>query len=127
VDADAMAKSIASQGTVALYGIYFDTGKAELKPESGPTLDEIAKLLQTETGLKLYVVGHTDSVGGFDSNMDLSRKRAQAVAQELGDKYGIARSRLKSAGVGFLAPVASNDDEEGRALNRRVALVKDIN
>lgn len=125
VDADAMAKSIADQGTVALYGIYFDTGKAELKPESRPTLDEIAKLLQTETGLKLYVVGHTDNVGGFDYNMDLSRRRAQAVAQELGATYKIAGNRLKSAGVGFLAPVASNENEDGRALNRRVELVKD--
>ncbi len=125
VDASAMAKSIASQGTIALYGIYFDTGKADLKPESGPTLDEIAKLLQTDTGLKLYVVGHTDSVGGFDYNMDLSRRRAQAVAQELTNRYGVDRSRLKSAGVGFLAPIASNENEDGRALNRRVELVKD--
>ena len=125
VDADAMAKSIADQGTVALYGIYFDTGKAELKPESGPTLDEIAKLLRADTGLRLYVVGHTDIMGGFDYNMDLSRRRAQAVAQELTGRYGVAGGRLKSAGVGFLAPVAPNDDEEGRALNRRVELVKD--
>ncbi len=127
VDASAMAKSIAAQGTIALYGIYFDTDKAELKPESGPTLEEIAKLLQGDAGLKLYVVGHTDGVGGFDYNMDLSKRRAQAVVQELAGKYGVAGGRLKSAGVGFLAPVGSNEDEEGRALNRRVELVKDIN
>lgn len=127
VDASAMAKSIAAQGTIALYGIYFDTDKAELKPESGPTLEEIAKLLQGDAGLRLYVVGHTDGVGGFDYNMDLSRRRAQAVVQELTGKYGIAGGRLKSAGVGFLAPVGSNEDEEGRAKNRRVELVKDIN
>ena len=127
VDADAMAKSIATQGTIALYGIYFDTDKADLKPESAPTLEEIAKLLQGETGLKLYVVGHTDGVGGLDYNMDLSRRRAQSVVQELVGKYAVAGSRLKSAGVGFLAPVGSNEDEEGRAKNRRVELVKDIN
>jgi len=127
VDADAMAKSIAAQGTIALYGIYFDTDKADLKPESTPTLDEIAKLLGDDTGLKLYVVGHTDGVGGLDYNMDLSKKRAQAVVRELTEKYGIAGGRLKSAGVGFLAPVGSNEDEEGRAKNRRVELVKDIN
>jgi OmpA-OmpF porin, OOP family len=127
VDASAMAKSIAAQGTIALYGIYFDTDKADLKPESQPTLDEIAKLLQGDAGLKLYVVGHTDGVGGFDYNMDLSRRRAQAVVQELVGKYAVAGSRLKSAGVGFLAPVGSNEDEEGRAKNRRVELVKDIN
>lgn len=127
VDAGAMAKSIAAQGTIALYGIYFDTDKAELKPESGPTLEEIAKLLQGDAGLRLYVVGHTDGVGGYDYNMDLSRRRAQAVVQELVSKYAVAGSRLRSAGVGFLAPVGSNEDEEGRALNRRVELVKDIN
>lgn len=127
VDAGAMAKSIAAQGTIALYGIHFDTDKADLKPESRPTLDEIATLLQGDAGLKLYVVGHTDGVGGLDYNMDLSRRRAQAVVQELIGQYGIAGGRLKSAGVGFLAPVGSNEDEEGRALNRRVELVKDIN
>ncbi len=127
VDASAMAKSIAAQGTIALYGIYFDTDKAELKPESGPTLEEIAKLLQGDAGLRLYVVGHTDGVGGFDYNMDLSKRRAQAVVQKLVGKYGVAGGRLKSAGVGFLAPVGSNEDEEGRAMNRRVELVKDIN
>lgn len=126
VDADTMAKSIAAQGTIALYGIYFDTDKADLKPESAPTLDEIARLLRDDAGLKLYVVGHTDGVGGFDYNMELSKKRAQAVVQELVGKYGTAPSRLKSAGVGFLAPVGSNEDEEGRAKNRRVELVKDI-
>jgi len=127
VDAGAMAKSIATQGTIALYGIYFDTDKADLKPESDPTLEEIAKLLGDDAGLKLYVVGHTDGVGSFDYNMDLSKKRAQAVVRELTGKYGIAGGRLKSAGVGFLAPVGSNEDEEGRAKNRRVELVKDIN
>lgn len=127
VDAGAMAKSIEAQGTIALYGIYFDTDKADLKPESAPTLEEIAKLLQADPGLKLYVVGHTDGVGGHDYNMDLSRRRAQAVVQELVGKYAVAGSRLKSAGVGFLAPVGSNEDEEGRAKNRRVELVKDIN
>jgi outer membrane protein OmpA-like peptidoglycan-associated protein len=127
VDAGAMAKSIAAQGTIALYGIYFDTDRAELKPESAPTLDEIAKLLQGDPGLKLYVVGHTDGVGGFDYNMELSKKRAQAVVRELTEKYGIAEGRLKGAGVGFLAPVGSNEDEEGRAKNRRVELVKDGN
>lgn len=120
-----LAKSIPSQGTIALYGIYFDTDKTDLKLESVPTLDEIAKLLRDDVGLKLYVVGHTDGMGGFDYNMELSRKRAQAV--ELVGKYGIIQGRLKSAGVDFLAPVGSNEDEDGRAKNRRVDLVKDIN
>ncbi|WP_255412089.1 OmpA family protein [Desulfonatronum sp. SC1] len=82
-------------------------------------------MLRTDADLILYVVGHMDSVGGFDYNMYLIRKRAQAASQELTDRYGLDGTRLKSAGVGFLAPVAPNDDEDGRALNRRVELVKD--
>ncbi len=126
VDAGAMAKSIATQGTIALYGIYFDTDKAEVKPESEPTLAEIAKLLAEDPALKLYVVGHTDGVGAYEYNMDLSRKRAQAVVQALASGHGVDTGRLQAAGVGFLAPVGSNDTEDGRAKNRRVELVKDM-
>lgn len=124
VDAAKMKKGLAEAGHIALYGIYFDTGKAEVKPESAPTLAEIAKLLNGDPKLTtVYIVGHTDSQGGFDSNMDLSRRRAAAVAAELAVKHGIAPGRLKTAGVGYLAPVASNATEAGRALNRRTELV----
>ncbi len=124
VDAAAMAGDISKTGHVAVYGIYFDTGKADVKPESEPALKEIAKLLQKDTKLKLHVVGHTDSVGDLKSNMDLSRRRADAVVKELTTKHGIASSRLRADGVGPLSPVASNDTEDGRAKNRRVELVK---
>jgi outer membrane protein OmpA-like peptidoglycan-associated protein len=124
VDASAMAKAIASAGRVAIYGIYFDSGKADLKPESQPTLAEIAKLLKQDPRLTLYVVGHTDGVGGFEYNMDLSRRRAEAVVQALFSGYGVDPKRLKPFGLGPLAPVASNETEEGRAKNRRVELVK---
>lgn len=124
VDAAAMAKDIAATGRVALYGIYFDTDKADLKPESGPTLQEIAELLKQDPALKVYVVGHTDNVGGFDYNMRLSQRRAASVVDNLTTKHGIQPARLKAAAVGLLAPVAPNDTEEGRAKNRRVELVK---
>ena len=124
IDAAAMAKDISSTGRVALYGIYFDTDKADLKPESQPTLQEIAKLLKQDPSLKLCVVGHTDNVGAFDYNIGLSQRRAAAVVKELAAKHGIAAARLKPAGVGMLSPVAPNDHEEGRAKNRRVELVK---
>ena len=124
IDAAAMAKDISSTGHVALYGIYFDTDKADLKPASQPTLQEIAKLLKQDASLKLYIVGHTDNVGGFEYNVGLSERRAAAVVKELTGKHGIAATRLKPAGVGMLAPVAPNDGEEGRAKNRRVELVK---
>jgi outer membrane protein OmpA-like peptidoglycan-associated protein len=123
IDAAAMAKGLGETGHIALYGIYFDTDKAELKPESRPTLDEIASLLNGQPELKVIIVGHTDSQGGYDYNMDLSKRRAAAVAAELASGYQIAPERLQTAGVGYLAPVGSNATDTGRALNRRVELV----
>ena len=113
VDAAAMAKDIASTGHVALYGIYFDTDKTDLKPESAPTIAEIAKLLKQDAKLAMYVVGHTDNVGGYEYNMGLSERRAAAVVRELTTKYGVQASRLRAAGSGPLAPVGPNDTEQG--------------
>jgi outer membrane protein OmpA-like peptidoglycan-associated protein len=123
-DANSMANTIKETGKVALYGIYFDTGKATLKPESESALKEIAKLVKADPGLKLYVVGHTDNTGGFDANMKLSMDRATAVVNELVSKYSVNASVLKACGDGPTAPVATNATEEGKALNRRVELVK---
>jgi outer membrane protein OmpA-like peptidoglycan-associated protein len=123
VDAAAMAKGLGETGHIALYGIYFDTDKATLKPESRPTLEQIAKLLTTQPQLNVFIVGHTDNQGAYDYNVDLSRRRAEAVAAELARSYRIAPARLRTAGVGFLAPVGSNASDSGRALNRRVELV----
>ncbi len=123
VNAEALAGDISETGHVAVYGIYFDTGKADVKPESDPTLKEIAKLLQQDAKLKLYVVGHTDNVGTLASNMDLSKRRATAVVEVLATKYKVAAGRLSAQGDGPTAPVASNGTEDGRAKNRRVELV----
>ncbi len=124
VDAAALASDITRTGHSAVYGIYFDTGKADVKPESDAALKEIAKLLQQNAALKLHVVGHTDNVGQLASNMDLSHRRADAVVKVLTAKYSVAAARLDAQGVGPLAPVASNESEDGRAKNRRVELVK---
>lgn len=123
-NAASMAQDIKNTGHVALYGIYFDFDKAEVKPESNPTLKEIAKLLQQNSALNLYVVGHTDNVGEFNYNMNLSKARADAVVKKLISDYGVSAPRLKSHGIGPLAPVGSNKTDEGRALNRRVELVE---
>jgi len=104
--------------------VYFDTAKADVKPESDAALSEIAQLLKRDPKLKLYVVGHTDNQGTFESNLDLSTRRANAVVQVLTSKHGVAAARLRPHGDGATAPVASNDSEEGRAKNRRVELVK---
>lgn len=124
VDASAMAKGIASDGHVALYGILFDTDKTDIKPESAAAIGEIAKFLKQDANVKLYVVGHTDNVGVYDYNLALSQRRAAAVVAELTTKHGIPAARLKPAGSGPLSPVAPNDTEDGRAKNRRVELVK---
>ena len=124
VNAASLANDISRTGHASVYGIYFDTGKADVKPESDGTLSEIAKLLQGDPQLKLYVVGHTDNQGALDLNMDLSRRRAEAVLAALASKYGIPMSRLKAFGCGPYVPVASNDSEDGRSKNRRVELVK---
>jgi OOP family OmpA-OmpF porin len=123
-DANSMASSIKESGKVALYGIYFDTGKSTLKPESQPALQEISKLLKADPGLKLYVVGHTDNTGVFSSNIKLSIDRATTVVNTLISQFSVSPSRLTAYGDGPTSPVASNDKEEGRALNRRVELVK---
>ena len=123
-DAKTMAADIGASGKAVLYGIYFDVDKAEVKPESGPALAEIAQLLGQDPGLRLFVVGHTDSTGALDHNMKLSQQRAEAVVKELVAKHGVAADRLSPFGVGPLAPVTTNDIEEGRAKNRRVELVK---
>ena len=126
IDAATMGKSISEDGKIAVYGMYFDTGKAVLKPESEPTLAQIVALLQQNPTLKLFVVGHTDSVGQAAANMTLSANRAAAVVAALTGK-GIGAGRLSSAGVGPYSPVASNRSEEGKARNRRVELVEMTN
>lgn len=124
VKADEMARGIESSGKIALYGIFFETDRAEIREESKPALEEIARLLKAAPKLRLLVVGHTDSTGEREYNMSLSRRRAESVVKYLTSKFGILPSRLVPAGVGMLAPVASNRTEEGRAKNRRVELVE---
>ncbi len=124
VQAAEMAEAIAAGGKVALYGIYFDTNKADVKQESETTLAQIGKLLQGNPKLKLVVAGHTDNVGGYAANVDLSQRRAAAVVKALTERQGIKRDRLTPVGISSAAPVASNKTDEGRAKNRRVELVE---
>jgi outer membrane protein OmpA-like peptidoglycan-associated protein len=123
-DASSMANSIKETGKVAVYGIYFDTGKSTLKPESVPTMKEIAKLIKSDPSLKLYIVGHTDNTGVFEANIRLSLDRANAVTDALVSQHGVNSGSLKAWGNGPTTPVATNSTEEGKALNRRVELVK---
>jgi OOP family OmpA-OmpF porin len=122
-DADAFAGGLKATGHVAVDGILFATGKADLEPASQRAIAEVTKLLKADGALKLFVVGHTDNVGAVDANLKLSGDRAEAVVQAL-VRSGIGAGRLKAFGNGPYAPVASNDAEPGRARNRRVELVK---
>jgi outer membrane protein OmpA-like peptidoglycan-associated protein len=124
LNAGEMAKSIAADGKVAVYGVYFDTDKSDVKPESKAALGEMAKLLQQNPQLKVFVVGHTDNQGALAHNVELSQKRADAVIKTLATDYKVDARRLAAKGVASYAPVASNDAEAGREKNRRVELVK---
>jgi OmpA-OmpF porin, OOP family len=124
VDANAMSKGLDAEGKIALYGIYFDTGKAIIKPESKAQLDEMAKLLQANAKLNVFIVGHTDNQGNFAQNFLLAKQRAEAVKKTLVSDYKIDAKRLDAQGAANLSPVATNDSDAGRAKNRRVELVK---
>ena len=124
VSSEQLQKGLAQDGRIALYGIYFDTGRVELKPESKAQLDEMAKLLATDRALKVVIVGHTDTHGTVDANLALSQRRAEGVTSALTTGYKIDAARLKARGVASFAPVATNRTEVGRAKNRRVELVE---
>ena len=124
IDAAAMVSSIADTGSVAIYGINFDTASSTLKPDSEPAIGEIAKLLTNNPALKVGIVGHTDMVGDATANMKLSQARAQSVITVLVSKHGIAAARLVAFGAGPWSPKASNKNDDGRAKNRRVELVE---
>jgi outer membrane protein OmpA-like peptidoglycan-associated protein len=104
VTSEQMASEINRTGRIALYGLYFDTSRTEIKSESKPTLEQIADLLKREPSLKLLVVGHTDNVGDFKSNRDLSQRRAESVANALVTGFGIAPDRLVQA-ARFVKPI----------------------
>lgn len=104
--------------TITLKNIFFETGKSELQPVSYYELDKLIKLLNENPTLKIEIIGHTDNVGKATDNMTLSVQRASAVVAYL-VTYGIDRKRLNQKGMGSTQPIAENDNEEGRAQNRR--------
>ncbi len=124
VAASEMNRDISASGKSVLYGILFDFNKTDLKPESKPQLDEMAKLLKQDPKLAVYINGHTDNQGTLPYNLDLSQRRADAVVKALASEYKIDSKQMTAKGLANLAPVASNDAEAGRAKNRRVELVK---
>lgn len=118
------SQTIASSGRYVTHGILFDTDSDRLKPESAPVIQTIASGLETNPNLKLLIEGHTDSVGSADHNLDLSKRRAEAVKAVMVGQFRIDASRLSSAGVGAAKPIDSNDTPQGRSQNRRVEFVR---
>jgi len=123
VESGGIAGELASTGDVNLYGIYFDSDSATPKPESEKTLNEILDVLKAQPSLKLLIAGHTDSTSTAAHNLTLSQKRAEAVVSWLVE-HGTSAQRLAAKGFGDTQPVADNSTTAGRALNRRVELVK---
>lgn len=120
--AEAFSRGLKSAGHVEVPGILFDFNRAELKPESEPAIAEVVKLLQGDPAMRIWVVGHTDSVGSADANLKLSAARAASVISALTSR-GIDPKRRAPFGNGPFAPVAANTTDDGRAKNRRVELV----
>ncbi len=119
-----LRSKLLAEGRVSSNGIYFDTGSDHLRPESFGVIREIAQVLQQEEGLKINIVGHTDSDGDNNSNLELSKRRAEAVKQALNKEFNIKSSRLEVDGKGEEEPIATNDSPEGKAANRRVEFIK---
>lgn len=114
---------LSSDGKIITYAITFETGKADLKPESMVEINRIAKLMQENPGIEFEVQGHCDATGSDKVNDPLSQKRAEAIVAALVEQ-GIAESRLTPVGKGSHVPIATNSTDEGRAKNRRVEFVK---
>lgn len=123
LDPVAIAENLRKTGRAAIYGLQFQDGEPALKPESAGILDAIAAVLKAYPDLKLFIVGHTDNAGDLLGNLNLSKRRANVVVRALLNTRGIEPGRLQPFGVGPLSPLASNADERGRALNRRLELV----
>jgi outer membrane protein OmpA-like peptidoglycan-associated protein len=119
-----VAQQLRETGRAVVREIRFATNSAQILPESAAVLGQIARVLKDDPKLELIIEGHTDNVGGPDFNLDLSRKRAEAVKRWLADKEGISEVRLATVGYGLTRPVADNASEDGRAQNRRVELLK---
>ena len=124
VNAEAIGRDLTEKGRVVLDGIQFEFDKARLKAESKTALEAIAQYLKANPTKGFFVVGHTDGVGRFGYNQQLSADRAKAVVEALTTNYGVAAGRLEAHGVGPLVPVFSNGSDAGRDRNRRVELVE---
>ena len=122
ISANIMLDSLKQTGSITLH-INFETGKSVIKPESQPIIDQMTEMLRTDASIKISIEGHTDNVGTAAANQALSQNRSKAVMDAI-IAEGIDKARLSSKGWGQNKPVADNSTEEGKAMNRRVEIVK---
>jgi OOP family OmpA-OmpF porin len=118
-----LGAALRETGHVVLRGLDFASGEAVLGPGPHPDLVALAEFLSAAPEVRVALVGHTDTVGALDPNIALSQARAEAVRDRLVEEHGVAPARIEARGVGYLAPVASNDTAQGRETNRRVEVV----
>ncbi len=119
-----LRRKLIAEGKISTNGILFDSGSANIKPESMGIIRQIYQVLQQDSSINLKIVGHTDSDGADDTNMKLSKSRAEAVKNALVSVYGVDGGRLSTDGKGELEPVTENSSPEGKAQNRRVEFIK---
>jgi OOP family OmpA-OmpF porin len=122
-NAGALAAALERGGAITLDDLKFDVGSTRLGPGPFPSLERLAEYLLRHPDRRVTLVGHTDALGGLDQNIVLSRKRAEAVMAVLAREHGVPKAQIEAAGVGYLAPRASNLTDDGRGLNRRVEVV----
>lgn len=123
VPSDDFAQIFLAQGHIVLSALEFNSGTSDLGQGPFPRLAALAAFLKERPTVRIALVGHTDTVGGLNANIALSRLRAQSVRERLISAHGIAPDRVEAEGVGYLAPVASNQTAQGRDANRRVEAV----
>jgi outer membrane protein OmpA-like peptidoglycan-associated protein len=119
-----MRSKLLTEGKIVSYGIYFDSGKDVVKPESYGSLKEIAAVLNENPDVKIQIVGHTDSDGDDAMNLDLSKRRAANVKNSLVKDFGISADRIQTDGKGESVPLMPNTSTENKAKNRRVEFIK---
>lgn len=119
-----LRRKLLSEGSISTNGILFDSGSANIQPQSLGIVRQISQVLMQDESINLLIVGHTDSDGGDDTNLKLSKDRAEAVKNALVNIYNINGDRLTTDGKGESNPVADNSSTEGKAQNRRVEFIK---
>lgn len=118
-----LAQSLVASGHIVLDDLSFETGSASLGEGPFQSLEALADFLKSDSGRRVALVGHTDSVGDLEANIQLSRRRAEAVLERLTSDHDVPRTQLEAEGMGYLAPVGSNLTSAGRQANRRVEAV----